>query len=290
MIILKLGGSILTNKDSSKSEVNYTNLNRIAKEIKDSNVSNFTQTNDLNKDDLPDLLDYLIIIHGAGSFGHPSAKEYKIGEPFKEEEYPKKRIGFSKTQNSVKKLNTIICDALISEGIPCVSMQASSFITTKNKRITSFNLELLEEYLQEGFIPVIYGDVVLDRDLKIAVLSGDQILQYIAKNINLKKFKGSKINTSKKVILGTDVEGVFTKNPKKYNDAKHIEELNSLEEIEKFDSTTNIDVTGGMIGKIKELLELADLGIESKIVNANEPGTIFKVLNNKEVKSTIIRK
>ncbi|MCL2686957.1 MAG: isopentenyl phosphate kinase [Methanobrevibacter sp.] len=292
MIILKLGGSILTNKDSNESEVNYTNLNRIAKEIKDAiDILNFTSNQDLNKSESSDLINSLIIIHGAGSYGHPPAKKYKIGEPFTEEEYPKKRIGFSKTQNSVKKLNTIICDALINEGIPCVSMQASSFITTKNKRINSFNLELLEKYLKKGFIPVFYGDVVLDSKLKVAVLSGDQILQYIAKNININKFTSSKkINASKKVILGTDVEGVFTKNPKKYKDAKHIEKLSSLEEIEEFDSTTNIDVTGGMIGKIKELLELAELGIESKIINANEHGAIFNALNNKEVKATIIRK
>ncbi len=284
MIILKLGGSILTDKDSNKSNVNYANLVRIAKEIKDSL-------------DTIDLANGLIIIHGAGSFGHPPAKKYKIGESFSEDEYPEKRIGFSKTQNCVKKLNTSICDVLIDNGIPCVSIQASSFITTKNKRIDSCNLELLEKYLKEGFVPVIYGDVVLDSELKIAVLSGDQILQYIAKHIKLgSNSLGSNslgnnslgIN-SKKVILGTDVDGVYTKNPKTYKDAKHISEFSSLKEIEEFDSTTNIDVTGGMIGKIKELLELANLGIESKIINANESEAIFNALNNKEIKGTIIK-
>lgn len=157
-------------------------------------------------------------------------------------------------------------------------MQASSFITTKNKRINSFNLDLIEKYLNEGFIPVLYGDVVLDEDLKIAVLSGDQILQFMAKNL---KIKDSKLK--KEVILGTDVAGVFTKNPKKYDDAEHIPKLSSLEEIEKFDSTTNIDVTGGMIGKIRELLELADIGIESKIIDANEPKVILNALEGKKL-------
>ena len=40
--------------------------------------------------------------------------------------------------------------------------------------------------------------------------------------------------------------------------------------------------------KIKELLYLADLGIESKIINAEVEGNIFKVLENEEVKGTII--
>ena len=276
MIILKLGGSILTKKDLKETEVNYDNLNRIANEIK-SALDNNSDNNRLSES--------LVIIHGAGSFGHPIAKKYNIGEYFSEEEYPKKRIGFSKTQNCVKKLNTIICEVFINHEIPCVSLQASSFITTKNKRIKTFNLDLIERYLNEGFIPVIYGDVVLDDELTIAVLSGDQILQYIAKNL-----MNNDLNLKKEVILGTDVEGVFNKNPKKYSDAKHIPKLTSLDEIEKFDSTTNIDVTGGMIGKIKELIELADIGIESKIIDANEPNAIFNALKGKKIKGTIIKK
>nr|WP_263641338.1 hypothetical protein [Methanobrevibacter arboriphilus] len=74
---------------------------------------------------------------------------------------------------------------MVNHGLPCVSIQASSFITTKNKRINNFNLDSIEKYIDEGFIPVIYGDVVLDDELKVAVLSGDQILQYIAINLNL---------------------------------------------------------------------------------------------------------
>lgn len=274
MIILKLGGSILTKKDLKDPEVNFANLNRIANEIKNAFNNQFNN----------ELSDGLVIIHGAGSFGHPPAKKYAIGEPFTKDQYPKKRIGFSKTQNCVKKLNTIICDVLIEHELPCVSLQASSFITTKNKRINNFSLDLIGKYLEEGFISVIYGDVVLDDDLKIAVLSGDQILQFIAKNL-----KTNNLDSKKEVILGTDVSGVFTKNPKKYKDAKYISKLSSLDEIEEFDSTTNIDVTGGMVGKIKELLELADIGIESKIINANEPNAILNALEGKKVKGTIIK-
>jgi len=273
MIILKLGGSVLTKKDSTYAEVNYDNLNRIANEI---------QNSFLAKDSSRDFAGGLIIVHGAGSFGHPPAQKYQIGKPFNPEEYPEKKIGFSKTQNCVKKLNTIICKCLISKKIPCVSIQPSSFITTNNKRIDNFNLDLIAKYLDEGFVPVIYGDVVLDSSLKIAVLSGDQILQYIA--------KGLSSHETNEIILGTDVDGVFTKNPKKHDDAKLIRKVSSLEDIEVLDSTTNIDVTGGMVGKIKELLELADLGIESKIINANKNGLIANALLNKTVKCSLITK
>ncbi len=262
MIILKIGGSSLTNKDSSRSEVNFKSLKRIAFEIKSS---------------LDNSAKELIIVHGAGSFGHPPAKKYKIGELFDKSEYPRKRIGFCETQNAVKKLNMHVCDAFIEQGLPVVAIPASSFMTATNKRITHGNLDSFKNYLKKGFIPVIYGDVVLDDELEICVISGDQLIQYLALNLN-----------PDKVILGTDVDGVYNKNPKTHDDVVFFEKFSSLEDLDTLEGTTNIDVTGGMIGKIKELLYLADLGIESKIINAEVENNIFKVLENENVKGTLI--
>ena len=59
MIILKIGGSIITNKDSQR-EVDTSSLKRIASEIKSSLDNSFKE---------------LIIVHGAGSFAHPPAKK-----------------------------------------------------------------------------------------------------------------------------------------------------------------------------------------------------------------------
>lgn len=66
------------------------------------------------------------------------------------------------------------------------------------------------------------------------------------------------------------------------------DKFSSLEDLDTLEGTTNIDVTGGMVGKIKELLYLADLGIESKIINAEIENNIFKALNNDQVKGTVI--
>ena len=66
------------------------------------------------------------------------------------------------------------------------------------------------------------------------------------------------------------------------------DKFSSLEDLDTLEGTTNVDVTGGMVGKIKELLYLADLGIESKIINAEVKDNIFNVLQNKDVKGTVI--
>ena len=262
MIILKIGGSILTNKDAPESEIDSTNLKRIAGEIKKS---------------LDNSSKELIIVHGAGSFGHPPAKKYKIGQNFDKSEYSQKRLGFCEIQNAVKKLNMLICEEFISQGVPVIAIPASSFITASSKRITEGNLDTFKNYLSKGFIPVIYGDVVLDRELEFCVISGDQIIQYLASNLN-----------PEKVVLGTDVDGVYNKNPKTHDDAIFYEKFTSIEDLDALEGTTNVDVTGGMVGKIKELLYLADLGIESKIINAEIEDNIYKVLENDDVKGTVI--
>lgn len=261
MYILKLGGSIITKKDSSKSEINKENLKRIAREIKRASV------------------DGLIIIHGAGSFGHPLAKKYKIGEKFGPEEYDNKRIGFCLTDNKVKELNMLICEALIEEELPVIAISPSSIMTSTDKRIEPYNTDLIVKYIEKGYIPVMYGDVVLDSNLEMAVISGDQIIQVLARDLKVQN-----------VILSTDVDGIYNKNPKVHDDAVFFEKFSSIEDLETLEGSTNVDVTGGMAGKIKELLSLADLGINSQIINANIENNIYKALKNEKVKGTIISK
>lgn len=262
MIILKLGGSVITKKEEATPTIDQDNLDRISAEIADSKP------------------DKLIIVHGAGSFGHPFAQKYSIGSKIKDnEDLSYKKMGFSVTQSWVQKLNSIVCDSLRSKGIFAVSVQPSSFILTNKKRIYYCNLNIISKYLDLGFVPVIYGDVVLDKDpsIEMCVLSGDQIIQYLGENLK-----------PEKVILGSDVDGIYNKDPKKYGDANLMEIVSSCDDLSA-EGSQNVDVTGGMHGKLLELLELAEIGVQSKIINASRAGFIKKALNNKEVKGTLIK-
>lgn len=263
MIILKLGGSVITKKEAKDPTIDHDNLNRIAEEIGSSSF------------------DKLIIIHGAGSFGHPFARKYFIGSSIKnEDDLNYKKLGFSITQSWVKKLNTIVCESLRENGVLSLSIQPSSFIITKNKRIYSCDLTLIKKYLDLGFVPVIYGDVVLDMDetIKMCVLSGDQIIQYLGENLK-----------PQRVILGSDVDGIYTKNPKKYPDAELIETVTSCEDLSA-EGSLNVDVTGGMKGKLRELLDLAEIGVESEILNACRRGFIKRALGHQKGIGTIVKK
>lgn len=261
MIILKLGGSVITRKEENKPTINHENLRRISKEIAESSRHK------------------LIIVHGAGSFGHPYAREYAIGDEIKDkEDLKRKMLGFSLTHHAVTELNSMVCQHLGKHGIPTMPLQPSSFILTQNKRIQSADTSLISKFLDMDFIPVLYGDVVLDSGpIKMAVLSGDQIITYLAQKLK-----------PERVVLATDVDGIYDKNPKKYPDARLLETVTSKEDIKT--EEMNIDVTGGMGGKINELLNILELGIESEIINANCKGNIKKVLNGENVTGTIVKK
>lgn len=263
MIILKLGGSVITHKEAKEPTINHDNLERIAREISQSNYHE------------------LIVVHGAGSFGHPFAKKYGIGDEISNiQDLKRKMLGFSITQHSVKELNSVVSEYLRMNGVVSVSIQPSSFILTKNKRIHSADLNLIRRYLDLNFVPVLYGDVVLDADesIKLAVLSGDQMVKYLA--LNLKP---------ERVILATDVDGIYDKDPKKFDDARLLEMVSSADQIETGETET-VDVTGGMGGKVNELLSLAGKGIESEIINANHTEQIKKAINGEKIIGTLIKR
>jgi isopentenyl phosphate kinase len=264
MMILKLGGSVITRKESAFPLINSKNLERISQEISEAQPEK------------------LVIVHGAGSFGHPHAQKYDIGQEIKnQEDFQKKKLGYCLTQNSVKELNSRVCRHLLTYGVPAIALPPSSFILTRNKRIESADLSIILKYLQMGWVPVLHGDVVLDLDenIKMAVLSGDQLVSYLAEKLH-----------PGRIILGSDVDGIYNRDPKTDPQAQLLPIVKSLEDLESLQGARTVDVTGGMTGKLTELLELAEIGIESEIINADQPGLLEKSLNGEKVKGTIITK
>jgi isopentenyl phosphate kinase len=88
----------------------------------------------------------------------------------------------------------------------------------------------------------------------------------------------------KKVGVGTDVDGIMYQNRK----------LNHLNpgELEKYRDgilgSRSTDVTGGMLHKVVELLEIAKSGIQSEVFNAAYDGNITKFLTSHQDVGTTI--
>ncbi len=260
LTVLKLGGSVITKKDKLKTPI-LPAIQRLTEEIANASTGR------------------LIIVHGGGSFGHPLAKRYKIKEGYKENsQIP----GFSETHQAMLELNKLVVDALIRHNIPAFPVSPSSCITTKAGRIQTFYDTTLTKLLDMGFVPVLFGDAVLDNSVGFTILSGDQLVTTLATRFN-----------ANKIVLGVDVNGLYTADPKTNNSARLIPHI-TLKELKTLLSSIGeakvTDVTGGMLGKISELIPAINRGIPTLIINAAKEGNVYKALKEEKVVGTLIEK
>jgi isopentenyl phosphate kinase len=255
MFIIKIGGSVITDKakqNSFKKDV----IDNLAKQISKSKKE-------------------IILVHGAGSYGHILAKKYNLNQGYKNNDQIQ---GFSLTHAMVQKLNSLVLNSLLENGISAVSLSPHNILKLKNHEFSSFNHNIFRDYLKLGITPVTFGDVVLDEKLGFSICSGDLLMQIL-----------SDCFKPEKAIFVIDEDGLYTSNPK-IN--KYAELINSAT-IEKLTKLTvsadkHDDVTGGMGGKIETIKNIAKLGIDTVLLNGNKQDRLFKVLIGKDTKSTTI--
>ena len=253
-MIIKLGGSVITDRTSEIPKINHANLSRLATEIAESMKSENFQ---------------LVLVHGVGSYGHQIVKRTGIDKGISNEE---QKLGMTQTQMQVSELNVLVCRQLQEAGIPAMPCQASAAAVMDKGRISEWDISAVREMLSRGVVPVLYGVPAVDKSMGCSILSGDQIAPYLAKHLK-----------ADIIIHGTDVDGIFTADPKKDPAAKLIPEINrkNLADVLKMVSgSTAVDVSGGMAGKLKELVEL---GIPSRILNAAKAGQVFAALNGESI-------
>jgi isopentenyl phosphate kinase len=250
--ILKIGGSVLTDKNKV-SVARPEAIGRIAREIGESGSPG------------------LILIHGAGSFGHHQAKEYRLNEGLNDESIK----GILPTHNAVTSLNKMVVDALQMSGIDALPVHPLSNCTLNNGRIEHMCMDVIKRMLHAEIVPVLHGDVVMDVAKGVDILSGDQLVTYLARALK-----------ADRVGIGTNVDGVLDAggNVIKRITPANINEVNGL-----LAGSEGVDVTGGMQGKIMELMALAKAGIPSRVFNAEKPGSIISFLKNDLTEGTFIR-
>lgn len=260
-MFVKLGGSAITDKDKHAT-AKHMELARIAEEIASARQAKGFE---------------LVVVHGGGSFGHVTAKKHGLADGFRTEE---QKRGFAETHKLMVELNQMVCDEFLKHGVPAIGVPPIHLVLQDRKRITHFDTRPVELLLAEDFVPVLFGDVVFDIALNGSICSGDQIISYLAKELR-----------PKQIVLGTDVDGIFTADPKTDKKAELIEEVtnaNLPEVLAALSGAKTHDVTGGMKGKVSELIELSKSG-DVLIINASKPGRFRDALLGKEVVGTRIR-
>lgn len=262
-IVLKLGGSLLTDK-SSPYTLRENTLKRVAQEIK--------ECIELG------LIGDLVIINGVGSFGHPPVLEHNLQKGFRNKE---QLIELSKTQHIVNLFRNKISKCLLDVGIPINLMHTSSIMTGTAMKITDYSLNALKGFLSLGMVPLIGGDMMYDEKMGFSVCSGDQIATLITREIG-----------ADTLIFATDVPGIYDKDPNFNSNAVLIKKIN-VTEIEQLlgdkESSIQVDASGGMKGKLMSLFAATDIskkGLKVFIISMMKSGTLKSLLQDQIINMT----
>ncbi len=255
LIIMKIGGSLITHKNRWLPTLHEDNLKRISKEIHEAFEERKSCGSGLK----------IVLIHGAGSYGHVLATLYKA---LRDDEYQRKLVGFAEIQRLQNELNALVCANLQNYNLPATPVQASATAILENERLVKMDVSAIRGMLDIGLIPVLYGVPAYDKKLGGGILSGDEIMKYLAIKLG-----------AQRMIHVTDVDGVYDKDPKKHKNARLIKEItpeNFSELVDSLSGSTHLDVTGGMFRKVRELMEVK--GIEAEIINGMKKGNIKRAL------------
>ncbi|MFA7209469.1 MAG: isopentenyl phosphate kinase [Parcubacteria group bacterium] len=267
LYILKIGGSVATHKDREGVSVRTDLLGKIARSIKRAQAK--------KKFDL-------ILIHGAGAAGHQMAKKYglengSVGDSGKFK-------GSLLCNLEIQKLDNAVLEVFVSNGMEVFPIRTSSVIVQKNKGIGYFDTRMIEESLNRGCPPMLYGEMVFDSELDMSACSGDTIAVFLARKMK-----------AEKIFFASDIDGIFDRDPHRHSDAKLVENIGLKEILNsdkiKISGSHSVDVTGGLGGKIKSLglkhgshLKTVEIfnGLEGKnfenvLLGKNFPHTVIKI-------------
>jgi len=254
LTILKLGGSAITDK-AREFTPDIPAIQHIDDQLRDYDLS-------------------LILVHGGGSYAHPLVTRSGLGRGLRDRSQLR---SISETEFYLNQLTRIICASLLlRNGLP-VPFHPMSFVTFDKGKVKKIILDPIRNALRVGLTPLLHGDLVFDESQGIGVLSGDRLASLI----------GLRLGASR-VLLGCDVDGVYSQNPKTFPRATLIPEVTSKNFRLVLDASRSPseDATGGMGEKVRQALLLAKNGCECYIFNLREKNALRKILERDGIVGT----
>jgi len=233
LILVKLGGSVITDKRRA-STPRIEVMARLAREISAA------------KKERPGL--QLVLGHGSGSFGHIVGARYHIQQGIDAGAGIEQWRGYAETAAAAARLNRIVADTLLQAGVPVVSIQPSASARCRAGKLLSLETWAVQRALQHRLVPLLYGDVAFDQAQGCAIISTETVFAYLARQLY-----------PARIVMVGQVAGVFDQDPLRCPHARIIERItpNTIDDIQiKLGGSHGIDVTGGMLTKVRAMLSL----------------------------------
>jgi isopentenyl phosphate kinase len=275
--LVKLGGSLLTDK-SAVDALRPAVLGRLAAEI-----AEIAEIAAIAAGAPPATVaaagPALVIAHGSGSFGHVAARRYGLAAGLSDgSQLP----GVSLTQERAAALHWQVCAALAAAGLHPFSLAPSSSVVAAGGRPLAMAVEPLVLALAHRLLPVLYGDVVLDRRQGIAICSTERLFELLASELPA---HGVRV---RRVLWLGETDGVYDAAGRTLPRLDAGDWARRGELRGAIGGAAGTDVTGGMLHRVETALALAARGIPSLIANGTTPGLLAAALRGEAVPGTEI--
>ncbi|UCC63913.1 MAG: isopentenyl phosphate kinase family protein [Anaerolineae bacterium] len=260
-VFFKLGGSLITDKTREQTP-RLEVIRRLAREVGHA------------LDARPDL--QLLIGHGSGSYGHFVGQRYRTREGIVND---KSWRGYAETGTIAARLNRLVTDALVDVGLPVLAVQPSASALCHDGELTHLETRPIVTALENELVPLVYGDVALDQVRGCTIVSTEQIFCYLADRLH-----------PQRIILAGVVDGVYDRDPLQDPAAQPIARIsaeNYAQVAQQLGGSHGVDVTGGMLSKVQEMVELARRlpGLLIHLITGEEPGRLHQTLLDAEAVS-----
>ncbi|WP_368409304.1 isopentenyl phosphate kinase [Halomarina litorea] len=221
MTVLKLGGSIVTDKDSPETLAKHAIAHAAMA------IAGYVEAEADND---------LVLVHGGGSFGHFHASEHDVTPT----EGSRDGAAVLAIHEAMQELNEAVVGALADEKVPALPVHPLSAARRSAEGDLSLPLETTATMVEEGFVPVLHGDVVVHEGAGATILSGDELVVELARGLD-----------ADRVGLCSAVPGVLDEA------GSVVRRIQAFEDVESvLGASESTDVTGGMAAKVQELLDL----------------------------------
>lgn len=262
LVFVKLGGSIITDK-TKPNTARLAVLARLASEVRSALAISAQQAG------LGGVPLRLVLGHGSGSFGHMVASSYGTRRGVRT---PAEWRGFAEVAAAAARLNRIVTDSFLEAGVPIWSLPPSASARCRAGQLQWLETGPVEGALAHGLVPLLFGDVALDELQGATIVSTEQVFAYLARRLQPQRL----------ILLG-QVDGVFTADPVRDPLAQLIPRITpaNWERIKgKLTGSHATDVTGGMLAKVQEMVDLAQElpGLSANILSGEKEGALEAAL------------
>lgn len=274
LVFLKLGGSLITDKTQPYTPV-LDVMDDLALQMKTA-----LQTH-------PSL--HLVIGHGAGSFGHVPASEYKTRDglppratPLAHRERDENEAsywkGFAEVWYQASSLNRFVMKALHNSGLRAISLPPSASVIASNGQVSYWDMTPIRMALAAGIVPVIFGDTVFDEVRGGTILSTEDLFMHLTRALH-----------PERILLAGLEAAVWEDFPARTRKIERITPESFHEIKGGVGQSVAADVTGGMESKVRQMLDLVEGNPDLKIqiFSGVEPGNIVRALTGETLGTMI---